>query len=204
MAGSAFIGLHPSKTMQCPSCGNAEITADHSLAELYCAFCGHVLEEQMPFAADLIGVKVSEYDTRVFEAVDHTLPNKGRNTVIPGMGLSTNPGKMYNMINLSDKTERSFSYALPSLNFVWMHARRERIFHKHVAQTSAIMYRKCIKAKLVRGRNPDVLALAVFHAAMEAHGYRHDMEASAEDLEIDEKMAERYLAVVNKIVQNFK
>lgn len=203
-ADMAFISIQPRGTMRCPSCGNADIRKDSALAELYCNRCGHILEELMPDVADLVGVRVGEYDTRVFEADDYTLPNKGRSTIMLGMGLRTNPGKMYNMVNLSDRVERSFMHALPSLNLVWMRARRERIFHRHVVQASAMMYRKCIRAKIVRGRDPDAMALAVFHAAMEICGYRHDMKVGAAELDIDTAVADRYLTVVKKVLQKQK
>ena len=82
-----------------------------------------------------------------------------------------------------DPAERSYSRALPFLEVAWNPLLWSRSgthpdsmgVPKGVKLRSAMLYRKCIRRRLTKGRNPFGMALAVVSLSLQAYGISHSL-----------------------------
>lgn len=166
------------ETIKCPKCGNTHLTKDYSHAELVCEKCGLVID------ADIIdhGPEWRAFDneqrdkkTRTGSPMTYTIHDKGLSTNISwqnrdayGKSIPTrNRAQLYRLrkwqirTRISDGTERNLSIALSALN------RFSSLMSlpRNVRETAAVIYRKAVRRKLIRGRSIEGVAASVLYAA---------------------------------------
>jgi len=166
------------ETMECPKCGGTHLSKDYSRAELVCEKCGLVID------AEIIdhGPEWRAFDSeqrekraRVGAPMTYTIHDKGLSTMIGwqnrdsyGKSIPTrNRAQMYRLrkwqirTRISDGTEKNLALALSTLDRMSSTLGLPR----NVRETAAMIYRKSVSKKLIRGRSIDGVAAAVLYAA---------------------------------------
>jgi transcription initiation factor TFIIB len=166
------------ETIKCSKCDSKNLTRDYSRGELICNDCGLVIEE------DFIdhGPEWRAFDSeqrekraRVGAPMTYTIHDKGLSTVIGwknrdsyGRSIPTrNRAQLYRLrkwqtrTRLSDGTERNLAIALSALDRMSSTLSLPR----NVRETAAMIYRKAVRKKLIRGRSIEGVTAAVLYAA---------------------------------------
>ena len=164
--------------IQCPECGSTHLSKDYSRAELVCENCGLVIDQ------DIIdhGPEWRAFDSeqrekraRTGAPMTYTIHDKGLSTVIGwqnrdsyGRSIPTrNRAQLYRLrkwqrrIRISDATERNLAIALSELDRLATGMGLPRT----VRETAAMIYRKAVLKKLIRGRSIDGVAAAALYAS---------------------------------------
>ena len=164
--------------IKCPKCGSSNLSRDYNRGELICNDCGLVIEE------DFIdhGPEWRAFDSeqrekraRVGAPMTYTIHDKGLSTMISwtnrdayGKFIPTrNRAQLYRLrkwqirTRISDGTERNLVLALSALDRMSSALSLPR----NVRETAAMIYRKAVRKKLIRGRTIDGVAAAVLYAA---------------------------------------
>ena len=166
------------ETVKCPECGSTHLSRDFSRAELVCEDCGLVIDE------DLIdhGPEWRAFDSdqrekraRTGAPMTYTIHDKGLSTMISwknrdsyGKSIPTrNRAQLYRLrkwqrrIRISNATERNLATALSALDRMASGMSLPRT----VRETSAMIYRKAVLKKLIRGRSIEGVSAAALYAA---------------------------------------
>ena len=166
------------ETVKCPECGSTYLGKDHSRAELVCKNCGLVIDEDFidygpewrAFDSDQ-----REKRSRVGAPMTYTIHDKGLSTMISwknrdayGKSIPTrNRAQLYRLrkwqrrIRISNATERNLATALSALDRMASGMGLPRT----VRETSAMIYRKAVLKKLIRGRSIEGVSAAALYAA---------------------------------------
>ena len=166
------------ETIKCPKCGSTHLTRDYSRAELVCEDCGLVIDEDFidhgpewrAFDSDQ-----REKRARVGAPMTYTIHDKGLSTMIGwknrdsyGKSIPTrNRAQLYRLrkwqirTRISDGTERNLALALSTLDRMSSALSLPR----NVRETAAMIYRKAVNEKLIRGRSIEGVTAAVLYAA---------------------------------------
>jgi len=166
------------ETLKCPVCSSTHLTKDHSRAELFCEKCGLVIDAEMmdhgpewrAFDSDQ-----REKRARVGAPMTYTIHDKGLSTTIGwqnrdsyGHTIPTrNRAQLYRLrkwqvrTRISDGTERNLALALSTLDRMSSSLSLPR----NVRETAAMIYRKAVRQKLIRGRSIEGVTAAVLYAA---------------------------------------
>ena len=166
------------ETVKCPVCGSTHLTKDHSRAELYCEKCGLVIDgeimdhgpEWRAFDSDQ-----REKRARVGAPMTYTIHDKGLSTTIGwqnrdsyGHTIPTrNRAQLYRLrkwqtrTRISNGTERNLAIALTALDRMSSSLGLPR----NVRETAAMIYRRAVRQKLIRGRSIEGVTAAVLYAA---------------------------------------
>ena len=170
--------LKVEETVKCPVCSSKHLTKDHSRAELVCEKCGLVID------AELIdhGPEWRAFDSeqrekraRVGAPMNYTIHDKGLSTTIGwqnrdsyGHSIPTrNRAQLYRLrkwqtrTRISNGTERNLAQALGSLDRMSSSLSLPR----NVRETAAMIYRRAVRLKLIRGRSIEGVTAAVLYAA---------------------------------------
>ena len=166
------------ETVKCPKCGSTHLTKDYSRAELVCEKCGLVIDTEM---MDL-GPEWRAFDheqrekkARTGSPMTYTIHDKGLSTHIGwqnrdayGKSIPTrNRAQLYRLrkwqtrTRISDGTERNLAIALSALDRMSSTLSLPR----NVRETAAMIYRKAVRQKLIRGRSIEGVTAAVLYAA---------------------------------------
>lgn len=162
----------------CPECGSAHITKDYSRAEIVCQECGFVIESEIidqgpewrAFDSDQ-----REKRSRTGSPTTYTLHDKGLTTVIDwknrdSYGKSIPPKnraqiyrlrKWQRMSRISNASERNLAIALLTLDKLSSSMSLPRA----VRETAAMIYRRAVLKKLIRGRSIEGVTAASLYAA---------------------------------------
>jgi len=166
------------ETIKCPECGSTHLSKDYSRAELVCRDCGLVVDQ------DFIdhGPEWRAFDSeqrekraRTGAPMTYTIHDKGLSTMIGwqnrdsyGKSIPTrNRAQLYRLrkwqtrTRISDSTERNLAIALSSLDRMSSTLGLPRA----VRETAAMIYRKAVRKKLIRGRSIEGVAAASLYAA---------------------------------------
>jgi transcription initiation factor TFIIB len=166
------------ETMNCPKCNSTHLTKDYSRAELVCEKCGLVIDAEImdhgpewrAFDSDQ-----REKRSRVGSPMTYTIHDKGLSTMIGwqnrdsyGRSIPTrNRAQLYRLrkwqtrTRISDGTERNLAIALTSLDRMSSSLGLPR----NVRETAAMIYRKAVRRKFIRGRSIEGVSAAVLYAA---------------------------------------
>jgi transcription initiation factor TFIIB len=166
------------ETIKCPKCNSTHLTKDYSRAELVCEKCGLVIDAEImdhgpewrAFDSDQ-----REKRARVGAPMTYTIHDKGLSTMIGwqnrdsyGKSIPTrNRAQLYRLrkwqtrTRISDGTERNLAIALASLDRMSSSLGLPR----NVRETAAVIYRRAVRRKLVRGRSIEGVSSAVLYAA---------------------------------------
>ncbi len=164
--------------IQCPECGSRHLIKDYSRAELVCEDCGLVIDEAFidhgpewrAFDSDQ-----REKRARTGAPMTYTIHDKGLSTMIGwtnrdayGKSIPTrNRAQLYRLrkwqtrTRISDGTERNLALALSGLDRMSSGLGLPRT----VREAAAMIYRKAVSKKLIRGRSIDGVTAAVLYAA---------------------------------------
>ncbi len=166
------------ETIKCPGCGSINLSRDYRRGELICNDCGLVIEEDFidhgpewrAFDSDQ-----REKRARVGAPLTYTIHDKGLSTMIGwtnrdayGKFIPTrNRAQLYRLrkwqaiTRISDGRERTLALALSALDRM----SSALSLPKNVRETAAMIYRKAVRKKLIRGRTIEGVAAAVLYAA---------------------------------------
>lgn len=166
------------ETMNCPKCGSAHLTKDYSRAELVCEKCGLVIDaEIMDHGPEwrAFDSEQREKRARVGAPMTYTIHDKGLSTMIGwqnrdsyGKTIPTrNRAQLYRLrkwqtrTRISNGTERNLATALSSLDRMSSTLGLPR----NVRETAAMIYRRAVRRKFIRGRSIEGVSAAVLYAA---------------------------------------
>jgi len=163
---------------RCPECGSTEFFRDYDRAEMACARCGLVISERL---IDL-GPEWRAFDSeqqgkraRAGAPLTLTIHDKGLSTVIDWHrnGRSSrdlSPAKRMQIYKLkkwqqrsrvSNAFERNLTHALSELDRIASQLGLPR----NVRESAAVLYRKMVEAKMIRGRSIESMVAAAIYAA---------------------------------------
>ncbi len=184
----------------CPICGSKEISKDYERAEIVCAKCGCVIQENL---FD-IGPEWRAFDheqrvkrSRVGAPMTYTIHDKGLSTVIDwrnkdsyGKDISADRrAQLYRLrkwqrrIRVSDASERNLAFALSELDRIASKLGLPR----NVRENAAVLYRKAVEKGLIRGRSIEGVAAAALYAACRRCRVPRTLDEIAEVSRIDRK-----------------
>jgi len=167
-------------TRKCPKCGNTNIITDTENGERVCSTCGLVIEETpIDMGPEWRAFTVAEKNTRSRTGLGSslTLYDKGLSTVFKGdrdasgrklnneARLKMDRLRRYDNRSKFDETwRRNLSIAMAELD------RMSVILHipSNIKEQAALIYRKALKADLIRGRSIDAFVAASIYAACRA------------------------------------
>ena len=166
------------ETMKCPKCGSTHLTKDYSRAELVCEKCGLVIDaEIMDHGPEwrAFDSEQREKRARTGSPMTYTIHDKGLSTTIGwqnrdsyGKAIPTrNRAQLYRLrkwqirTRISDGTERNLALALSALDRMSSSLSLPR----NVRETAAMIYRKAVRRKLIRGRSIEGVTASVLYAA---------------------------------------
>jgi len=166
------------KRRTCPECGSTKLVRDYERAELVCAGCGFVITEKiMDMGPEwrAFDQEQRERRGRAGAPMTYTIHDKGLSTMIDwrdrdSHGKSLTPKKraqMYRLrkwqrrIRVSDATERNLAFALSELDRM----ESQLGLPRNVREAAAVIYRRAVEARLIRGRSIEGVAAAALYAA---------------------------------------
>jgi transcription initiation factor TFIIB len=166
------------ETMKCPSCGSFHLMIDYSRAELVCSKCGLVIDAELIDQGPewrAFDSEQREKKARTGSPMTYTIHDKGLSTNIGwqnrdayGRSIPTrNRAQIYRLrkwharTRISDYADRNLAIALSTLDRMSSTLGLPR----NVRETAAMIYRKAVRKKLIRGRSIDGIAAAVLYAA---------------------------------------
>lgn len=166
------------ETVKCPECGSTYLSRDHSRAELVCKNCGLVIDEDfIDYGPEWRAFDSNQREKRARTGapMTYTIHDKGLSTTISwknrdsyGKSIPTrNRAQLYRLrkwqrrIRISNSTERNLATALSALDRMASGMGLPRT----VRETAAMIYRKAVLKKLIRGRSIEVVSAAALYAA---------------------------------------
>ena len=162
----------------CPVCNSTERFVDNSRAEVCCARCGLVLDENLiDHGPESRSFDHEQRDkrTRTGAPLTYTISDKGLNTTIDWKDKDIhghkiperNKAQIYRLrkwnkrMRVSGAGERNLAFALSELD---RDSSRLGI-PRSVREDAAIIYRRAAKNKLIRGRSIEVVVASALYAA---------------------------------------
>ena len=166
------------ETLNCPKCGSTHLSKDYSRAELVCEKCGLVIDAEIIDHGPewrAFDSEQREKKTRTGSPMTYTIHDKGLSTMIGwqnrdayGKSIPTrNRAQLYRLrkwqtrTRISDGTERNLALALSALDRMSSALNLPR----NVRETAAMIYRKAVRQKLIRGRSIEGVTASVLYAA---------------------------------------
>lgn len=162
----------------CSECKNGILIRDYERAELICKNCGLVIKDHLIDTGPewrVFNQEQREKRIRVGGPSTYTMHDKGLSTLIDwrnkdSYGKELTPRKraqIYRLrrwqrrIRVSDPTERNLAYALSEVSRMSSNLG----LSQNIREETAIMYRKAVERRLIRGRSIEGVAAAALYAA---------------------------------------
>nr|MDO8078498.1 transcription initiation factor IIB [Candidatus Freyarchaeota archaeon] len=162
----------------CPECDSYVLIRDYERAELICKNCGLVIRDHMIDTGPewrVFNQEQRERRVRVGGPTTYTMHDKGLSTMIDwrnkdSHGKDLTPRKraqIYRLrkwqrrVRLSDPTERNLAFALSEISRMASHLR----LSQNVREETAMIYRKAVERRLIRGRSIEGVTAAALYAA---------------------------------------
>ncbi|HUX99432.1 MAG TPA: transcription initiation factor IIB [Candidatus Deferrimicrobium sp.] len=194
----------------CKECGNSKLIKDYERAEIICMNCGLVLRERlMDDGPEWRAFDMEQMDkrARVGAPSTYTIHDKGLSTMIDWrnkdiFGKNLTPRKraqIYRLrkwqrrIRISDAKERNLAVALSELDRMASHLSLPR----NVREVAAMIYRKAVENRIIRGRSIEGVCAAALYAACRRCRIPRTLEEIAEIAKVNKKeigRSYRYLA----------
>jgi transcription initiation factor TFIIB len=166
------------KIMSCQECGNEDLIRDYEAGELVCERCGFVISSMLFNHGPewrAFDEEQREKRVRVGAPLTWTIHDKGLSTTIDwhdrdfyGRKLAPEQkAKVYRLrkwhrrSKVSGATERNLAYALSELTKTAYKLNLPR----NVLETASVIYRKVVRARLIRGRSIQGVAAASIYMA---------------------------------------
>ena len=189
-----------SKQSVCPECGSEELIGDYERAEVVCARCGLVIDENL---VDM-GPEWRAFDheqrdkrTRVGAPITYTIHDKGLSTMIDwrnkdiyGRDIpARNRAQWYRLrkwqrrTRISGAKERNLAFALSELDRC---ASRLGV-PRNVREDASKVYRDAVNAKLIRGRSIEGVVAATLYLACRRSNIPRTLDEVAEVSRVTKK-----------------
>ncbi len=163
---------------KCPVCGSTRLARDYDRGELTCAGCGLVIHDKiMDMGPEWRAFDQEQRERRGRTGAPMTLTihDKGLSTMIDwrdrdSHGKDLTPkrrAQIYRLrkwqrrIRVSDATERNLAFALSEIDRMASHLALPR----NVREAAALLYRKAVEERLIRGRSIEGVSAAALYAA---------------------------------------
>ncbi|MFH0927086.1 MAG: transcription initiation factor IIB [Candidatus Micrarchaeota archaeon] len=185
---------------KCPECGSAKLIRDYAKGEVVCGQCGIVLEENIEDHRPewrAFDSEQREKRARGGAPIKYMRPNKGLVTEIDQYnrdirGAKISPKKqaqLYRMrkwhkrASIATSMERNLAIALSELDRIASYLG----LPDSIRESAALLYRKCIKAELIRGRLIESVVSAVIYATCRLHGIPRTLDEISKVSGIEKK-----------------
>ncbi len=162
----------------CSECNNGILIRDYERAELICKNCGLVIKDHLIDTGPewrVFNQEQREKRMRVGGPSTYTMHDKGLSTLIDwrdkdSHGKDLTPRKraqIYRLrrwqrrIRVSDPAERNLAYALSEVSRMSSNLG----LSQNIREETAIIYRKAVERRLIRGRSIEGVAAAALYAA---------------------------------------
>ncbi len=180
--------------MDCPDCNSDKIYVDWLLGEYYCYDCGLMIEDNIIDFSDISFIFDENGKLKNYSNTDPTRPDKGLGAMQPRSMLQRFTEDLQRRITFRpvENVERSFFAALPALRRVW----KSLDLPKGLRVDSAMIYRRCIKKRLTKGRITEGMAIAAVYVACTRSGMQNDMSRAAKALSVPMDTVQAYSRIV--------
>jgi len=192
--------VEPEKVQCCPECGSTRLMRDYECAEVVCMDCGFVITAKIADRGPEWRAFTNEQRakrTRVGAPLTYTIHDKGLSTMIDWhdrdvYGKSLSPGqkaqvyrlrKWQRRIRVSDATERNLAFALSEITKIANNLN----LPKNILETASVIYRKAVKARLIRGRSIQGVTAAAVYLACRQCKLARTLEEIAQASNINKK-----------------
>lgn len=195
-----IVDRKPEYIEMCPECKSKRLSRDYERAELVCNGCGLVVDSNI---MDM-GPEWRAFDndqrmkrSRTGAPLTYMMHDKGLSTVIDWRDKDTygrdispqNRAQMYRLrkwqhrMSISNAKERNLSMAFTELNKI----SSKLGLPKNVREVAAVVYRKAVDKKLIRGRSIESVTAASIYAACRKLGVPRTLDEIAEASAINRK-----------------
>ncbi len=164
--------------VRCPECGSTRFVRDYDRAEMTCLCCGLVVRDKLIDTGPewrAFDLEQQDKRARIGAPLTHTIHDKGLSTVIDwtskdatGKGLTLSKRiqvyklrKWQQRVRVSSASERNLAHALSELERMASQLGLPR----SVREEAAIIYRKAVENKLIRGRSIESMVAAAIYMA---------------------------------------
>lgn len=189
-----------SKTGKCPECASTKLVKDYEKGEVVCTSCGLIIEENIEDHRPewrAFDSEQREKRARGGAPIKYMRPNKGLvteidqyNRDIRGAKISQKKqAQLYRMrkwhkrASIATSMERNLAIALSELDRIASYLG----LPDSIRESAALLYRKCIKAELIRGRLIESVVSAVIYATCRLHGIPRTLDEISKVSGIEKK-----------------
>jgi transcription initiation factor TFIIB len=163
------------RVRKCPECGSKNIITDSKHAELYCADCGVVIDENI---VDL-GPEWRSYDEeqaskriRTGPPMSYRIHDKGLGTPTPGL-----PARTRRLRGISiDSSDKTLAFALVEIDRMACALG----LPNNIKEATSVLYRKAMKHSLIKGRSIEELVSAMLYITCREYGVPRTLKEVAE------------------------
>src|SRR4030042_6559185 len=201
---------------RCPECSGERFIRDYENAEIVCVSCGYVIVDRIEDS----GPEWRNFDdeqrdkrTRVGAPLTYTIHDKGLSTIIDWRnrdtyGKNLSPGQRAQVYRLrkwqrrarvSDATERNLAFALSELSKISSTLN----LPKNILETASVIYRRAVKARLIRGRSIKGVTAAALYMACRQCGVARTLDEIAQYSVINRKEIGRSYRFIVKELDTF-
>ncbi|RDE12668.1 MAG: transcription initiation factor IIB [Candidatus Thorarchaeota archaeon] len=184
----------------CPECGSTSVVEDATRGERVCGGCGLVLSDhRIDTGAEWRAFSSEESDarSRVGAPLRYTVHDKGLTTVIDWRdrdtaGRKLTPTRRSEIYRLRRWQIRSRVHSSMDRNLAQAMSELERLssqlgIPKQIRELAALLYRKSILQKLVRGRSIEAMVAATLYAACRIRSKPRPLDEVADTSRVDKK-----------------
>ncbi len=185
---------------RCPECGSRSVVEDVGRGERVCRGCGLVLSDhRIDMGAEwrAFSAEENEARSRVGAPLRYTVHDKGLSTVIDWRdkdtaGRKLSPTRRSEIYRLRKWQIRSRVHSSVDRNLAQAMAELERLssqlgIPKPIRELAAVLYRKSIMKKLVRGRSIEAMVAATLYAACRIRQKPRPLDEVADASRVDRK-----------------
>ncbi|MHC1635465.1 MAG: transcription initiation factor IIB [Candidatus Methanospirareceae archaeon] len=161
---------------ECPECKSKNLVRDYERAELFCADCGLVIDENI---VDL-GPEWRAFDfeqaskrARVGAPMTYRIHDKGLSSLshlTSTFGKSISPTKSFRLkkwqMNVANTSERSFIFALSEMDRM----ASALGLPINIREAASMLYRKAMSKGLIRGRSIEAVSSAILYIVCRQYG----------------------------------
>ncbi len=186
--------------VSCPECGSHSVVEDQRRGERVCCDCGLVLSDhRIDTGAEwrAFSAEESEARSRVGAPMRYTVHDKGLSTVIDWRdrdtsGRKLSPSRRSEIYRLRKWQIRSRVHSSMDRNLAQAMSELERLssqlgIPKPIRELAALLYRKSIIKKLVRGRSIEAMVAATLYAACRIRQKPRPLDEVADASRVDKK-----------------
>ncbi len=169
---------HHEVTHRCPDCGDSNVIRDPTRGEIICTSCGLVLDTRLvDQGPEWRAFTSQERDkrSRVGSPMSYTVHDKGLSTVIDwrdrdAHGKKLAPHRRAQIYRLRKWQIRTRVHSSIDRNLAYAMSELERLTSqlgvpRPVKEAAAILYRRAIEQRLIRGRSIEAMIAATVYAA---------------------------------------